>query len=64
VALYEVHIYERIVHSIEIEAEDGKQAKEKAYDLISNVPEDSLRLKYEYSVEGEYLGVDEVIEIG
>lgn len=60
---YRVDIYERIIHSIEVEAEDGNQAIEKAYDLISSVPEENLRLNYEYSVDGEYLGVDEVMKI-
>jgi hypothetical protein len=64
-AIYKVNIYERIIHSIEVEAPSGEKAKEKAYDLISNTPEYDLLLNYEYgySIDGEYMGIEEVEEV-
>lgn len=64
-AIYEVKIYERIIHSIEVEAPSEEKAKEKAYDLISNTPEHDLLLNYEhgYSIDGEYMGIEEVEEV-
>lgn len=64
-ATYNVKIYERVIHSIEVEAPSKESAKEKAYDLISNTSEYDLLLNYQYgySIDGEYMGIDEIEEI-
>lgn len=58
---YRVYIHERLVHSIEIEADSRSEAIDKAYELLSNATEEELN-NHDYSNEAEYLGVEEVLE--
>lgn len=58
---YRVYIFERVMHSIELEADSRSEAIDKAYELLSNATEEELN-NHDYSNEAEYLGVEEVLE--
>lgn len=58
---YRVYIYERLVHSIEIEAETVEGVLEKAYGLLENGTAEQLN-KHNYSNESQFTD-DEVVQI-
>ena len=59
---FKVSIYERMIHTITLDDVNEDAAIENAYRLISNTPEEMLKL-YDYSVDGEYMGVHEAEEL-
>lgn len=61
-AEFKVSIYERMIHTIVISADDQELAIKKAYEVISNVPE-VLMHTFDYEVDGEYMGVHEAEEL-
>ena len=56
---YKVYIYEKVIHEFKVEAEGGKEALDKGYELLSNEVTTSL---VDYAAKTEYLGVHEVYE--
>ena len=48
---YEVTLGEVISHTIEVRAENQREAIELAKKLIANEPDDVLKKKYSYSVD-------------
>tara|TARA_B110000503_G_scaffold14157_1_gene19319 strand:- start:6068 stop:6265 length:198 start_codon:yes stop_codon:yes gene_type:complete len=59
---FKVSIYERMIHTITLDDVNEDAAIENAYRLISNTPTEMLKL-YDYSVDGEYMGVHEAEEL-
>ena len=59
---FKVSIYERMIHTITLDDVNEDAAIENAYRLISNTPEEMLKL-YDYSVDGEYMGVHEAEQL-
>jgi hypothetical protein len=60
---YEVLIIENISHTLEVSADSEDEALTKAYELLSNKPEDYLYQHHNYSPDGEYTGYHEIYEI-
>lgn len=58
---HKVYIYERLVHSIEIEADSRSEAIDKAYDLLKNGTTKELN-ECNYSYEGKFTD-DEVLDV-
>lgn len=48
---FQVRIYETIVHTITVDAEDENAAVTEAHQLVGNEPEDFLTEEYDYGVE-------------
>ncbi len=59
---YEVAIYERRVHKVDVESDSSEKALAFAYELLSNAPAELLKF-VNYRYDGDYLGVHEVLEI-
>ena len=59
---YKVYIFERVMHSIELESETFEDVRERAYNLLRNGTTKELN-ECNYSYEGKFTD-DEVLEIG
>jgi hypothetical protein len=59
---YEIAIYEKRIHKVDVESESSEKALAFAYELLTNAPAEILKF-VNYRYDGEYLGVHEVLEI-
>lgn len=59
---YKVYIFERVMHSIELESETSENVLERAYGLLRNGTTKELS-ECNYSYESKFTD-DEVLEIG
>lgn len=50
---FQVRIYETILHTVTIDAEDEDAAVAEAHQLVGNEPESYLEENYDYHVESE-----------